>query len=69
MYIAANIKRVYYTTTSGTRTDPIVHLACTHAAIGRPMSVAMLSREHRRAVEAMSREADHLAVLHSAPAL
>lgn len=46
--------------------DPIAHLARAHAAKGGPVPAAALEREHRRAVEAVAREADHLAVLRAA---
>jgi len=46
--------------------DPIAHLARAHAAKGGPVSAATLEREHGRAVEAVAREADHLAVLRAA---
>jgi hypothetical protein len=42
--------------------DPIAHLACSHAPKG-PTPAATLKREHSRAIEAVPREADHLAVL------
>jgi len=47
--------------------DPVAHLARAHAAKGGPpVPAAALEREHRGAVEAVAREADHLAVLGAA---
>ena len=42
--------------------DPIAHLACSHPP-KRPAPPAPLQREHGRAVQAVSRKSDHLAVL------